>query len=190
VKQGRDLDLALQAHLEACRKMEGLEFTKRFGPDGELDLRLILALQERNIDFIVGLVRNNVELAPVDRGILADILWGLLSGELTFHPHSTRIGAARKQRRAIRDRFCELHKEGWKPEAAVAQVHNETGKSERWLWNIRKEAMLFDDFAQGYAAWEARNGTHDELQEMARDCYQQVVALEEKGTGKRRKKVK
>jgi hypothetical protein len=86
---------------------------------------------------------------------------------------------------AIRNVFEELHKQGWKPEAAVAAVHQESGISERWLWNFWKEVVILDEMEKEGAALKRRKATHEERVKVGRRYYKRILALPQHGKVKR-----
>jgi hypothetical protein len=96
------------------------------------------AIHKRDFVFLTDLVRDNTELSPDGRDLLADGLLGLLSGEIKRAPHrpSTNFDKSMK----IAERVTALEAENWPRKAAIAKVAEEFRCSSRWVSMALSEA--------------------------------------------------
>jgi hypothetical protein len=146
----------------------------------EIDLRQ--AVDERDFAFIAAAIINDTEmdtqmgppypLTSDDRKILSLVVFMLLNGDIKPPAHRSHNKHTRLQNKAILECFQELRSQGEKPEAAIKAAHEETGISERWLWNFWTEAVVLDEAKQELDACEP-----GERVKVFRRCYNRLAAL-------------
>src|SRR4029079_6507702 len=97
------------------------------------------AFRERDIDFLCDQISND-RLAPTVRQYLAQIIRGILSGEVGFAKHRPKAKASSKNTWKIGLRVLALRRSGWpKLSAAVKQVASEFKCSDRKVYACLKD---------------------------------------------------
>jgi hypothetical protein len=108
------------------------------------------AIRQHDFAFLTDLVRDNTELSPEARDLLADGLLGLLSGQIKRAPHRPRTTTDKSTK--IAERVIELEAENWPRKAAIAKVAEEFRCSSRWVSMALSKNRKAEHFAAQIAA--------------------------------------
>src|SRR6476620_8042332 len=96
------------------------------------------ALEKRDFRFLTDLVRNDAEMVPEVRELLAEIFFNLLTGNWKRPARRPRSPAAQKRHEEIVERVLALETDNWPTEAAVTKAAHEFRVSTRWVWKVRR----------------------------------------------------
>ena len=132
---------------------------------------LARAFREKNFVFITNIIRGNViaVLPPSQRDFLADTILGLLTGKITYPKNQPPSTKARALRENVGARLFELESSGVNHDAAVFEVSREAGKSEPYVWDVRKDLVAADKFNKEITKLQIQNAHPGEFEKAIRD---------------------
>jgi hypothetical protein len=133
------------------------------------------AIHGRDFAYLTGLIRDGC-LNAEDRGDLADIILDLLTGKARRPAHRPAKDSTKANGFEIAWRLVALCQNGWsKREAAVRQVAQEFGCSDRKVWSYLKQLKDYIRNDEDYEVRLVRQHLHgrftDDEMGQARDAY-------------------